>query len=189
MPKLRKITWLIVIVNAWFVFKLIANPMPDAVGMWGSIAVVDFALGGYWFVSRKWNNDPDTIAKKSNRARRAESDCCKYPGCLETIDPVLGACSDEHANLLMVEYAKRSSAEARSSRGVDSRHAAIICPHCGERGQVTLSKKRTNQGLSGGKSALAVVTGGASLLLGTGLARFENRQQAACANCGVKWMI
>lgn len=175
MPKLRKITWLIVVVNAWFVFKLIANPMSDAVSMWGSTAIIDSALGGYWFVSRKWMKDPDTIAAKAVRARRNDPDCCKYPGCLESIDPVLGACSDGHANILMAEYAKRSVTEVNPPRSSDSRHAAIICPHCGERGGVTLSRKRTNQGLSGGKSALAVVTGGASLLLGTGLARYENK--------------
>jgi hypothetical protein len=70
--------------------------------------------------------------------------------------------------------------------GQDSPGSQIICPHCGVRARVTTSMSRHKTGLSGGKVAGAVLTGGASMLA-TGLSRKEWKTDGNCGNCGSSW--
>lgn len=64
----------------------------------------------------------------------------------------------------------------------------MICPHCQEKGTVSLRPVRVKRGISGGKATGAVFTAGLSLLA-TGLSRKERHLAAHCSNCGVDWLI
>ena len=62
----------------------------------------------------------------------------------------------------------------------------LVCPHCHVKGQVSTSSVKKSKGISGGKAAGAVVTGGLSIWL-TGLSRKEQLTQAKCGACSSKW--
>ena len=62
----------------------------------------------------------------------------------------------------------------------------LVCPHCHVKGKVSTSSVKKSKGISGGKAAGAVVTGGLSIWL-TGLSRKEQLTQAKCGACGLKW--
>ena len=64
--------------------------------------------------------------------------------------------------------------------------AAMICPHCGERGYVTTKVSKHKVGVSGGKATAAVMTAGLSLFA-TGLSRKQKLTDAHCSNCGASW--
>lgn len=66
--------------------------------------------------------------------------------------------------------------------------AALICPHCQVRGRVQTRTVRQKKGISGGKAAGAVLTGGLSIL-GTGLSRKEQATEMWCRNCNTKWYV
>lgn len=66
--------------------------------------------------------------------------------------------------------------------------AALLCPHCGERGQITSKPVKVKRGISGGKATGALLTGGISLL-GTGLSRKEHHVERWCHNCGSSWLV
>jgi hypothetical protein len=58
----------------------------------------------------------------------------------------------------------------------------VICSSCGERGKVRVKRERVKAGLSGGKAAGALLTGGLSLLA-TGLSRHVTVNKAHCGSC------
>lgn len=62
----------------------------------------------------------------------------------------------------------------------------LICPHCQEKGNVRTKHVTQKKGVSGGKAAAAVLTGGISVLA-TGLSRKGQATEAYCGNCESKW--
>lgn len=64
----------------------------------------------------------------------------------------------------------------------------LKCPHCDTRGTVYTRAARVKRGISGGKAAAAVFTGGASMLA-TGLSRKQGVTEAYCASCDMTWTI
>lgn len=62
----------------------------------------------------------------------------------------------------------------------------VVCKHCGTAGQVFVNRVERKRGISGGKAAGALFTGGLSLLA-TGLSRKEAVSSMRCKNCGMKW--
>lgn len=65
-------------------------------------------------------------------------------------------------------------------------NAAMICPHCQVKGEVSTRQVKVKIGVSGGKATGAVLTGGLSVLA-TGLSRKAVVTQAHCGNCGSGW--
>ncbi len=65
-------------------------------------------------------------------------------------------------------------------------NAAMLCPHCGERGLIRTKKVLAKKGISGGKATAAVLTGGISVI-GTGLSRNEVETKAHCDFCKNDW--
>lgn len=66
--------------------------------------------------------------------------------------------------------------------------ANLVCPHCQTKGKVRTRLATRKVGVSGGKAAGAVLTGGLSLLA-TGLSRKQKLTVASCGQCGVTWTI
>lgn len=64
----------------------------------------------------------------------------------------------------------------------------MVCPQCGERGQVRVKTVKQKRGVSGGKAAGALLTGGLSLFA-TGLSRKAQVTEAHCSNCSITWHI
>lgn len=64
----------------------------------------------------------------------------------------------------------------------------IVCPHCHQRGMVTVKLVTRGKGISGGKAAGAVMTGGLSVGA-TGLSRNEKARQLTCGNCKMQWDV
>jgi hypothetical protein len=69
-----------------------------------------------------------------------------------------------------------------------TRRPEMVCPHCGVRGKVSTRGVRQKKGISGGKAAGAVLTGGVSMLA-TGLSRKESATSAMCGNCRNRWVF
>lgn len=67
------------------------------------------------------------------------------------------------------------------------RDKKIVCPHCRAAGSVVTKKTTSKQGISGGKAAGGVLTGGASVLF-TGLSRQQAVIGSMCTNCGMEWV-
>jgi transcription elongation factor Elf1 len=65
-------------------------------------------------------------------------------------------------------------------------NAVLICPHCQAKGTVRTKAVKKKAGISGGKAAAAVLTGGLSVVA-VGLSRKEGVTQAHCENCGSTW--
>lgn len=63
---------------------------------------------------------------------------------------------------------------------------AMVCPHCQTTGRVHSKQVVNKAGISGGKAAGAVLTGGASLLV-TGISRTAYVTQAHCEACNNTW--
>ncbi|MGD9675279.1 MAG: hypothetical protein AB7V19_01150 [Candidatus Bipolaricaulia bacterium] len=63
---------------------------------------------------------------------------------------------------------------------------SLVCPHCQTKGQVHAKRVKLKKGISGGKAAGAILTGGISMLA-TGLSRKELTTQAHCDACGSTW--
>lgn len=66
--------------------------------------------------------------------------------------------------------------------------AKIICPHCHTRSHVHTQPITRKLGISGGKMAAAIVTGGLSIFI-AGLSRVGKATHAHCTNCGSTWTI
>jgi hypothetical protein len=65
-------------------------------------------------------------------------------------------------------------------------NAAMVCPHCGTRGNVRTKLVSRKKGISGGKATAAIMTGGVSMLA-TGLSRKEQFTSAFCGYCRNRW--
>jgi hypothetical protein len=65
-------------------------------------------------------------------------------------------------------------------------NAAMVCPHCQEKGTVRTKAVARKRGLSASKATAALLTGGISILA-TGISRHESLTQAHCDNCGNSW--
>ena len=63
---------------------------------------------------------------------------------------------------------------------------SLVCPDCQTKGTVHTKSVTQEAGISGEKTAWAVLTGGLSVLA-TGLSREESLTQAHCTNCGSAW--
>ncbi|ADW69129.1 hypothetical protein AciX9_2085 [Granulicella tundricola MP5ACTX9] len=64
----------------------------------------------------------------------------------------------------------------------------VSCPHCNTVGNVRIKRTSQKAGVSGGKLAGAILTGGISILA-TGLSRKEIVNLAHCDNCTVSWQL
>jgi hypothetical protein len=97
------------------------------------------------------------------------------------------------------EYKKRKADEARKAAEkkaareatvrdltLGALNPAMVCPHCGARGQVRTRRIKAKKGISGGKATGAVLTAGLSVLA-TGLSRKETVTKAHCGNCNNDW--
>lgn len=62
----------------------------------------------------------------------------------------------------------------------------LVCPHCGERGTISATSVVKGKGVSGGKAAGAVMTGGVSVFA-TGLSKNQRVRQLHCENCNSTW--
>ena len=62
----------------------------------------------------------------------------------------------------------------------------VVCPHCHERGEVSVRLEDRKSGISGGKATAAILTLGLSLLV-AGLSEKVEFQHAWCGNCLVSW--
>jgi hypothetical protein len=62
----------------------------------------------------------------------------------------------------------------------------LVCPHCQTEGRVHTKQVKTKKGISGGKAAAALFTGGWSMLA-TGLSRKEGSTEAHCDACNSTW--
>lgn len=83
---------------------------------------------------------------------------------------------------LFFRYNRWQNEEAK--KGADK----IVCPHCGERGCVTGKSVVRGKGVSGGKAAGAVMTGGASVFA-TGLSKNQRVRNLKCSNCNSEWDV
>jgi hypothetical protein len=63
---------------------------------------------------------------------------------------------------------------------------SLVCPHCQEKGNIRTQPVKRKKGISGGKAAAAILTGGVSMLA-TGLSRKERSTAAYCGNCESEW--
>jgi hypothetical protein len=62
----------------------------------------------------------------------------------------------------------------------------MICPHCQTKASVRTKVVNQKAGISGGKAAVGILTGGVSVLA-TGLSRKERVTKAHCDTCKVEW--
>ena len=68
-------------------------------------------------------------------------------------------------------------------------HAAeLVCPHCHQRGRITVELLTRGKGISGGKAAGAVMTGGLSVGA-TGLSKNVPTRHLTCGNCKMEWDV
>lgn len=72
---------------------------------------------------------------------------------------------------------------------VAAKRPEMVCPHCQERGGVSVSRPvKRKAGISGGKATGAILTGGVSVLA-TGLSRKTKVRNCSCTNCRMKWVV
>ncbi len=88
--------------------------------------------------------------------------------------------------------ARIANQQAQKNALANSQHgpinSAMMCPHCQTKGKIRTKNITQKKGVSGGKAAAAVLTGGVSLLA-VGLSRKEASTQAHCGNCGNTWLF
>jgi hypothetical protein len=70
----------------------------------------------------------------------------------------------------------------------DGPNEQIVCPHCHTQGSVSVTSTQRKKGLSGGKAAGGLMTGGASILA-TGLSRKQWVKHLRCENCKMEWDV
>jgi uncharacterized membrane protein len=81
---------------------------------------------------------------------------------------------------------QRQASEASAQLRFGPVNPALICPHCQAKGKVRTNGVKKKVGISGGKAAAAVLTGGLSVVA-VGLSRKEGLTQARCDNCDSIW--
>lgn len=77
--------------------------------------------------------------------------------------------------------------DAEAARQAEQQ-AQIVCQHCRVTGKIQSRMTSVKRGVSGGKLAAALLTGGLSLLF-VGLSRDEMVRQMSCQNCGMTWAV
>jgi hypothetical protein len=82
----------------------------------------------------------------------------------------------------------RAAREAEERRIKPARDAKLFCPHCQQFGHVTTEPTTVKRGISGGKAAAALLTGGVTMLA-TGLSQEAIVTKATCSNCGSTWLF
>ena len=85
-------------------------------------------------------------------------------------------------------WRSREESERTAAESVAARALMLDCPHCGAAKSVTRRLVEQKQGISGGKAAGGLVTGGWSLFV-TGLSRKQIVNQLECASCGMLWHV
>jgi len=88
--------------------------------------------------------------------------------------------------LLIVSGLKNIDCDLEREAQRPQRDKQIICPHCQTKGHVTTADVTVNNGISGGKASVAILTGGVSMLA-TGLSNRQAMTKATCSNCGSVW--
>jgi hypothetical protein len=83
---------------------------------------------------------------------------------------------------VVAEEKAKADAEARKPVG----DAAIVCPYCQKRGQVSTRRVKVKTGFSTAKASFAVVTFGITTLA-TGLAKKGYITKARCGHCWSHW--
>jgi hypothetical protein len=64
----------------------------------------------------------------------------------------------------------------------------VVCQHCQTPSSVRRKRLKVKRGVSGGKAAAALLTGGATILV-TGLSRKQRVSRMTCDNCGMRWLV
>jgi hypothetical protein len=100
----------------------------------------------------------------------------------------LAKMAPEEREAYLEEKSRRAVASELATRNLQHGQVnpQMICPHCQSRGKVRAKHVALKRGVSGGKAAAAVLTGGVSVLA-TGLSRKEGATEAHCDNCGSTW--
>jgi len=80
----------------------------------------------------------------------------------------------------------KSLEQAKLTAELGPINPAMICPHCRSKGVVRTKDVERKKGISGGKAAAALLTGGVTLLA-TGLSRKEAETRAHCTACKCTW--
>jgi len=87
------------------------------------------------------------------------------------------------------ECAKTGREKARKEKAIlENPTGKIVCPHCQEKGMVTVHWGKVKTGFSTGKASFSVVTLGLSTLF-TGLAKKESVKFGYCQNCSQDWKM
>ena len=92
------------------------------------------------------------------------------------------------AFILFLIFAPKPSMEKILEMKYGKLNPEIICPQCQTRGYVHAQKIDQNKGISGGKAAGALMTGGLSILA-VGISRHEKATQCHCENCKTDWIF
>ena len=88
--------------------------------------------------------------------------------------------------ITFLAWIMKTNQEARLKQQFGPLNPKFVCPHCQTRGEVRTKPTDRKKGISGGKAAGAVLTGGLSILV-TGLSRHETVTAARCGHCGSTW--
>jgi hypothetical protein len=87
----------------------------------------------------------------------------------------------------LAEY-RKANREQALTHFHGAKNPQVVCPHCQTKGTVRVKPVVQKRGISGGKAAAALLSGGTSLLV-TGLSRKENATQARCDHCNCSWIF
>ncbi len=94
--------------------------------------------------------------------------------------------SAKHRHQWAAQQVERQASQQAKGQDAETRQRKLLCPHCQETGHVTTRRVDRKKGVSGGKAAAALFTGGLSMLA-VGLSRREAETEAKCGNCGSVW--
>lgn len=79
-----------------------------------------------------------------------------------------------------------ASRRGQEQRSQIARASKMTCQHCRTSGSISAKPVTVKDGISGGRAAAGVVTGGASVLV-TGLSQRKNQLRYVCGTCGGSW--
>ncbi len=130
--------------------------------------------------SVKKNSDSKISATSNGKKRPAKRMACKKcgktVGYLTIKKGICGDCRRKQSPNSVVIPVKVEQNPAKK----------IFCPHCQEKGYVSVRKERKKTGISTTKASFAVVTLGLTTLV-TGLAKIDIITIAHCRNCDQEW--
>lgn len=87
--------------------------------------------------------------------------------------------------LLLIAYAEMTP-EQKDNVNFGRLNPDMKCPHCDTTGNIRTKGITQKKGISGGKAAAGLMTGGVSLLA-VGLSRTEKSTEARCGKCKNVW--